>query len=250
VFLAGKGSGAVTSSPPGINCGTTCSANFAAGTTLTLTAAPAPGSSFSTWSGDCSGAGPCTLTALYGDSVYATFNSAIPDFSLTPASSNLTVAAGGQQTDTITIASQNGVFGNPVQLTCTVSGPSPKATCGLSQSSVTPGTTAATSTLTVSAPMSAAFRSSVRPGKVSQSRNALWLPMILGIAIWIRSERRRYPYITFFSLALLLLFAQIACGGGSPQMTVQTPPPMNYVVAVTGTGGAVQHTIQVNVTVQ
>jgi len=38
------GNGTVTSSPAGINCGTTCSASFARNTTVTLTATPDAGS--------------------------------------------------------------------------------------------------------------------------------------------------------------------------------------------------------------
>ncbi|HET6867778.1 MAG TPA: PASTA domain-containing protein [Solirubrobacteraceae bacterium] len=65
VAKSGSGSGSVTSSPNGIDCGSTCSTPFAAGP-LTLTATAAAGSTFVGWSGDCSGAGPCTL-ALSGD---------------------------------------------------------------------------------------------------------------------------------------------------------------------------------------
>ena len=46
VVRAGGGSGGVTSSPAGINCGTTCSASFTSGTQVTLTAAAAAGSTF------------------------------------------------------------------------------------------------------------------------------------------------------------------------------------------------------------
>lgn len=57
------GKALVTSNPNGINCGKTCSAKFAAGTSVTLTAAPEPGFRFVNWSGACSGNQPtCTLT--------------------------------------------------------------------------------------------------------------------------------------------------------------------------------------------
>ncbi len=55
VTKAGGGAGTVTSSPTGINCGTTCSAAFSDGTAVALTASPAAGSTFAGWSGaaDC-----------------------------------------------------------------------------------------------------------------------------------------------------------------------------------------------------
>ena len=57
----GNGSGTVTSTPAGIDCGTTCSNQFSEGTRVSLNAAAAPGSSFAGWSGDCSGTGACTV---------------------------------------------------------------------------------------------------------------------------------------------------------------------------------------------
>lgn len=97
VNKTGTGSGTVTSSPAGINCGATCSASFAQGTTVTLTAAPASGSVFAGWSGGgCSGTGTCTVTMSAVQSVTATFNTA-------PASTfNLTVNKSGTGSGTIT----------------------------------------------------------------------------------------------------------------------------------------------------
>jgi len=51
VTKAGTGSGTVTSSPAGINCGSTCSASYNSGTLVTLTATPASSSIFAGWSG-------------------------------------------------------------------------------------------------------------------------------------------------------------------------------------------------------
>ena len=74
VTKAGTGSGTATSAPAGIDCGATCSASFADGTSVTLTAVAAAGSSFSGWSGACSGTGTCVVTMDAAKSVTATFD--------------------------------------------------------------------------------------------------------------------------------------------------------------------------------
>ena len=53
VNSAGDGLGTITSLPGGINCGTKCTNNYQANTTVTLTAEPAPNSIFVGWSENC-----------------------------------------------------------------------------------------------------------------------------------------------------------------------------------------------------
>ncbi|MFZ1640435.1 MAG: Calx-beta domain-containing protein [Candidatus Contendobacter sp.] len=71
VMPAGAGSGAVTG--PGINCGASCTGTYAPGTVVTLTAAPAGGSTFTGWSGACGGTGACTVTMNAAQTVVALF---------------------------------------------------------------------------------------------------------------------------------------------------------------------------------
>ncbi|GEM_PF-3030713 len=66
--------GTVSSSPTGINCGTTCSYVFQIGSHVTLTATPAAGYVFKGWSGDCTGTTTtCTVSTTEAKSVIATF---------------------------------------------------------------------------------------------------------------------------------------------------------------------------------
>lgn len=73
VAKSGNGSGSVTSSPSGISCGSTCFADYAAGTTVTLTAKADSGSAFKGWSGPCSGTGSCEVTLNAAAQVGAEF---------------------------------------------------------------------------------------------------------------------------------------------------------------------------------
>ncbi|AKF10903.1 Flagellar hook-length control protein FliK [Sandaracinus amylolyticus] len=73
VTLAGTGSGGVTSSPAGIDCGIDCSESYPAGTMVTLGATPSSDSTFAGWSGACTGTGACTVTMSEARTVTATF---------------------------------------------------------------------------------------------------------------------------------------------------------------------------------
>jgi hypothetical protein len=74
IVKSGTGTGSVTSSPAGIDCGGTCSGEFESGTSVTLTATPATGSTFAGWSGaGCTGTGTCTVTLDAAKNVTATF---------------------------------------------------------------------------------------------------------------------------------------------------------------------------------
>ena len=76
LYKSGAGLGTVTSSLSGINCGSACVANYGTGTNITLTAAPATGSTFTGWSGCAvSATNPkqCTVAMTRARVVRATF---------------------------------------------------------------------------------------------------------------------------------------------------------------------------------
>jgi subtilisin family serine protease len=67
------GSGTVTSSPAGIDCGSSCSHTYDFGAMVTLRSSAAKGFAFSRWSGDCFGVGACTLSMGADHSTTAIF---------------------------------------------------------------------------------------------------------------------------------------------------------------------------------
>ena len=74
VSPAGTGAGSVTSIPAGVDCGFDCTEDYLHGTTVTLTATAAAGSTFSHWSDAGSGtASTCDVTMDAAKSVTATF---------------------------------------------------------------------------------------------------------------------------------------------------------------------------------
>jgi hypothetical protein len=117
--VARVGTGTVTSSPGGINCGTACSATYGTNSAVTLTASPGPGYMFTGWGGDCSGTAlTCNLTMSASRNVVATF---------APVSYTLSVSKTGSGTVTSdvvgivcgVICSANYAGGTVVTLTAT-----------------------------------------------------------------------------------------------------------------------------------
>jgi len=101
VTKAGTGQGTVSSSPSGISCGSTCSALYNDGTQVTLTALADAGSTFSGWSGACTGTGTCVLTLYSPQNVTATFKAST--------------------TTTVTSNNNPSTYGQSVTFTATVS---------------------------------------------------------------------------------------------------------------------------------
>jgi Ca2+-binding RTX toxin-like protein len=85
------GNGRILSTPAGIDCDATCSADFETGTAVTLVADPDPGWTFPGWSGACSGTGTCTVTMDAAKSVGANF---LPPPPIPGESANLSLAGG------------------------------------------------------------------------------------------------------------------------------------------------------------
>jgi hypothetical protein len=98
------GSGSLTSSPVGLDCGATCVAGFDQGTVVTLHPEPGPGAEFTGWSGACGGTGVCKV-ALSADASVGAFFKPIERVAPIPPGESLRVLAisvGGEGAGTIT----------------------------------------------------------------------------------------------------------------------------------------------------
>jgi hypothetical protein len=78
VISSGATDGVVASSPAGISCGSTCSAAFATGTSVALTATPNAGKSFNGWASGCTSitgnGATCNVTLNSDVTVTGSFN--------------------------------------------------------------------------------------------------------------------------------------------------------------------------------
>lgn len=85
----GDGAGVVTSSPAGLDCGATCSADFVLGQPITLTATPQSGSLVSGFSIGCNSSGAtCTFTPTLDEPVQVGINFALQPPSQPPSLCN------------------------------------------------------------------------------------------------------------------------------------------------------------------
>ncbi len=175
--------------------------------------------------------------------------------SLTPSATSLTISApGGSATSTIQLVGTNG-FSGTVNLTCAVTfqgqgTASDPPTCLLNPAQAQVGSTAVSSTLTVS---TTAASASAVPHFAWQS-SGLTLATLLFFGLL---PRRRWRGAVLFSLLGLAILGGMLSGcGGSSHNTTPTPPTNpgtttgSYKVAVTATSGAITMSTTINLTVQ
>jgi PKD domain/Divergent InlB B-repeat domain len=179
VSKQGAGTGLVSSSPAGISCGASCQASFTSGSTVTLNAAPNPGSVFAGWSGDCTGTDSCQLTMSQARSVTATFALNMPpqaSFTLTCTSLSCNFDASGSSDPDDAIANYAWSFGDGTSGGGqTTSHTYPKAGNYTATLTVTDNAGASTSTSKAFNPISLSARGYKQNGgeKIGLSWNAL-----------------------------------------------------------------------------
>ena len=169
----------------------------------------------------------------------------MPDFTLGLSPLTATVVR-GQSTNISISASASGGFNGMISLSC--SSPPAGVTCTFSPTTITPGSSVSTSTLTLTA------ASVPPPGGYVVSGIMSWLPLsglgVFGMVFAVRGrDRRLMPKawkhgIWASALGLLVLGVLFTVGCGSSSRKPQT-----VTVMVTGTSGATSHTTPVTLTI-
>ena len=95
IYGASAGAGTITSSPAGIDCGSTCEQDESNGAVVDLTATPGADSTFTGWTGACSGTGTCSVTMDAARYVNANFGVARTLATATSGTSTGTVTCDG-----------------------------------------------------------------------------------------------------------------------------------------------------------
>jgi len=185
-----------------------------------------------------------TTTSVFASLVPATTVGS-PNFALNLSAQNATIVQGGSANLMIS-ASAVGGFNGEIALTC--SAPA-GLSCAFSPATISPGSSASSSTLTISA-------ASTPPPVTGYSLSgmAVLLPG-LGLFGTVLTTRKRKPlsrknvlWISALGLMLLISLFALGCGGGNNSKP-PTPTISQVTVKVTGTAGAISHTTPVTVTI-
>jgi hypothetical protein len=247
VAETGSGTGTVTSTPAGISCAPTCSASFAGGTQITLTANAADGSTFAGWSGaGCSGTSTCSVTLTAAETVTATFNSNNSPVTITVAPgspSTVNTTPGGTAVFGLLLTATPGTTGTAT-LGCT--SPSPDITCQIVPGTVTlngSGTNVAivlntfcTAGAPISSPQPGGPAGRILGGMTRGLIGGLSL-LLASLTSWsLASKNKSHPRWAMSIVCLILATVALsACASLPKSPGGQATPPGNYALVVTAT---------------
>ena len=239
VTEAGSGTGTVTSAPAGIACQPMCSASFASGQVVGLTATAAEGSTFAGWSGGgCSGTGGCSVTVTAATTVTATFNNNNSSVTITvkPGTpSTVSTTPGGGAVFGLLLTSLPGTTGS-VMLGCTSS--SPDITCQIVPNTITLNGKGTEVAIVVNTFCTAAAPGPA-PGQFPRGTPGGFglllaaLSLVLCGATWKMKSQPRWA-ISFAAL-ILMTVGMSACASLPKSPGGQATPPGNYPLVVTAT---------------
>lgn len=169
-------------------------------------------------------------------------------FGATPTA--ITIVAGHTGHLTVTAKPQSGTFNNPITLSC--AGVPSGLSCSFSPAAITPGSGAATSTLTISTVAATGV-------KVPQRHNAIpiyagWLlPFGIGGFALVAMPRKRKTQFVVLIAVLGMGMAGTACGGNpvpGTQTDAAIPGARSYAVTIQGSAISSNVSTVINVVVQ
>lgn len=239
VTEAGTGTGTVTSNPAGISCQPTCSASFASGQVVALTATAAEGSTFAGWNGaGCTGTNACSVTVTAAENVTATFNSngnSPVTITVAPGSpTTVSTTPGGSAVFGLLLTALPGTSGT-VTLGCT--SPSANITCQVVPATITltgTGTNVAlvlNTFCTAAAPAYGPF-----PGGPAGGIGLLLATLALCGAMCAMWKTKSQPrWALSFGMLILMGVGLSACASLPKSPGGQATPPGNYALIVTAT---------------
>lgn len=216
--------------------------------------------------------GSHSITAQYaGDANYATgvstaqtlvITAAAADFAIAATPSSATITAGATTTTSVSITPSNG-FASATSLSC--SGLPANATCTFSPASVTPGSGAITSTLTIATNVSTSGSAALRPASNGETFAQLSLvgsgSALLALLLWpasVSRSRRRWqrqswlPLLAICAFSALAVYGLAGCGGGSKTTTTTGPvtPAGTSTITINANGGTSSHATTFTLTVK
>ncbi|HYA23333.1 MAG TPA: TIGR03118 family protein [Terriglobales bacterium] len=168
------------------------------------------------------------------------------DFSLALSAQSATVSVGGSTSLSVSSSAVGG-FNGPITLSC--SGLPSGLNCNFSPDAITPGSSTSTSNLTVSA--ASTYMPFASAGTMG------WLPFsglgVVGMLFAGRRQKRtakgrKWALGAGASLVLVLSLFAMGCGGGSSNSTRQNNSN-TVTMMVTGTSGAIVHSVPVTLTI-
>jgi subtilase family serine protease len=174
---------------------------------------------------------------------------AVQDFTVAANPTAVSVSAPGQSgTSTLTITPGSNGFSQAITFAC--SGLPTGANCTFTPSSVTPGSSPATTTLSITTTSTASRLHETPFGQGKALFYAMLLPGFLGL-VSAGGRKRTLRGMRLFALlcAVGLCSLWLACGGGGTSSNPSTPAG-NSTVTVTATSGVLAPTATIALTVQ
>jgi hypothetical protein len=178
------------------------------------------------------------------------------DFSMPASGGTDSITAGATATYQLSISPVGGSFASAINLTCV--GLPAFSTCTLNPTSVTPGSSAASVSVSIKTTGTSAQLATQRAARTPV---VPWLVLSPGIGLFglcLTGTRRGRRRATLLLLLIALLAVTLFCTGCGSS-TTSTPPPVQkgnstppgaYTVLVIGTSGSVQHFSSLTLTVQ